>query len=180
MQTRELVAHGAFPPDRVRQVTSACGIVGGWLQLGWVVCPSASLILPDKTEAGRASDLWKTTCLELFVKTRGASAYSECNFALSGQWAAYDFCNWREGMADRPLSHDPIITVDNGSEAMVCKVALPLSDLPDLPADIALTCVLEEQGGAISYWAAAHASPDKPDFHDASCFGFSLGPPHAL
>lgn len=120
------------------------------------------------------------TCFELFAKPRGSGSYSEFNFAPSGQWAAYDFSDWREGMADRPLSHDPVISIEQGGDELVCKVTLPLSDLPGLPADLSLTCVIEEQGGGMSYWAAAHGKPDRPDFHDPACFGFSLGPPHTL
>jgi len=32
-----------------------------------------------------------------------------------------------------------------------------------------MTAVIEEEGGAKSFWALAHAS-GKPDFHDAACF----------
>lgn len=180
IQTSDLVAHPAFAPEIVRNVTAGCDIVGPWLQLEWRVSPHSGVVLPSHLSTGRANDLWLTTCFELFIKTREGSSYSEFNFAPSGQWAAYDFTDWRAGMADRPLSHDPAITVKQGNGSLVCKAALPLADLPCLPADLSLTCVVEEQGGAKSYWAVAHANPDKPDFHDASCFGFTLGPPHAL
>lgn len=180
MQTMQLSAHPAFMPGTVRKVTAWCGVVGSWLQARWVVSPSSSLVLPAGTGPRRADELWTTTCFEIFAKPQGGEAYAEFNFAPSQSWAAYDFSAWRQGMADRPVSHHPVITHSKEGEDLVLEVALPLADLPHLPADLAMTCVIEEQGGAKSYWAAAHASAEKPDFHDPSCFAIALGPPHAL
>ena len=35
---------------------------------------------------------------------------------------------------------------------------------------LGLSVILQEQDGTKSYWALAHADPDKPDFHAADCF----------
>lgn len=180
MQTMQLAAHPAFPPEDVRQVTAWCEVVGPWLHLKWQVSPAGSLIVPASAEAKRADELWTTTCFEIFVKPRGGAGYSEFNFAPSQSWAAYDFSGWREGMAARAMSGNPVITPKWDGDEFVLEAAVPLSDLPQLPADISLTCVIEEAGGAKSYWACAHASAEKPDFHDASCFAIALGPPLAL
>jgi hypothetical protein len=39
---------------------------------------------------------------------------------------------------------------------------------------LGLSAILEEKGGTKSYWALAHPSGDKPDFHAPDCFAASL------
>jgi hypothetical protein len=39
---------------------------------------------------------------------------------------------------------------------------------------LGLSAVLEEKDGTKSYWALAHANPEKPDFHLADCFTAKL------
>lgn len=153
------------------------GIVGPWLQLRWRVEGAGKLVLPPFTGRMRADGLWQSTCFEMFVRRKGGSAYAEYNLAPSESWAAYDFTGWREGMADRELSHEPVITPRKGSNLLIFDAALPLADLPSLPSELSLACVLEEEGGIKSYWAMAHGSVDKPDFHDAACFAATLAPP---
>ncbi len=176
MQTHELVPHAAFPPDSVRSVKARIGIVGTWLQLRWRVEGSAKLVIPPFAGRHRADELWRTTCFELFAQARGQDAYCELNLAPSEAWAAYDFSEPREGMTNRRLSHDPVITPRNGRDLLIFDAAMPLSDLPALPLDYGLTCVIEEEGGILSYWAMAHGDV-KPDFHDPSCFAGSIAAP---
>jgi hypothetical protein len=41
---------------------------------------------------------------------------------------------------------------------------------------LALSAVVEERNGALSYWALRH-SPGKPDFHHPEAFALELAPP---
>lgn len=176
----DLSCHPTSAPASVRSVKCSVTIQAGlWMRLRWAVEGGTKLILPEFTGRKRADDLWKSTCFELFVKPHGADNYSEFNFSPSQSWAAYDFTGWREGMCDRPLSHDPVITPQPGGGDLLFDVAIPIADLPELPADFSVTAILEEEGGQLSYWAMAHGRPDKPDFHDAACFAATLGPPIA-
>ena len=110
MQTHLLVAHPAFPPVGVSAVEARWGIVGPWLQLRWRIEGAAKVILPSFTGRTRADDLWQTTCCEMFLLPIDGGSYAEFNFSPSEAWAAYDFAGWRQGMRDRPISHDPVIT----------------------------------------------------------------------
>jgi len=56
--------------------------------------------------------------------------------------------------------------------------ALPLSALPPRPWQLAMTAVIEEQGGRKSYWAMAHPA-GAPDFHDPACFTGLVAAPGA-
>ena len=46
---------------------------------------------------------------------------------------------------------------------------IPAAALPELPAAMALTAVIEETGGVKSYWSLRHSAA-APDFHDPACF----------
>ncbi|MEO5707681.1 MAG: DOMON-like domain-containing protein [Alteraurantiacibacter sp.] len=179
MQTHLLVAHPACPPAGVSTVEARWGVVGAWLQLRWRIEGAAKVVLPAFAGRKRADDLWQTTCCEMFLQPDGAETYVEFNFSPSEAWAAYDFNGWRQGMAERSLSHDPVITPRPGRNLLIVDVAVPLHDLPALPAALSLTAVIEEQGGTRSFWAMAHGNPERPDFHDPACFGARLAPPEA-
>lgn len=179
MQTHLLVAHPAFSPAGVSAVAARWSIVGPWLQLRWRIEGAAQVILPPFTGRMRADELWQTTCCEMFLQPIDGGTYAEFNFSPSEAWAAYDFAGWRQGMAQRSLSHDPVITPRAGRDLLIVDVAVPLHDLPPLPAALSLTAVIEEVGGVKSYWAMAHGNPERPDFHDPACFAASLAAPAA-
>ncbi|MFC3096482.1 DOMON-like domain-containing protein [Alteraurantiacibacter palmitatis] len=174
MQTCALVCHPACAPLAVSGVEARWGIVGPWLQLRWRVEGAARVILPPFAGRERQDGLWQATCFEMFVQPAGGTAYAEYNFSPSEAYAAYDFATWREGMAERPLSHAPVISPRKGIGLFLFDVAIPLADLPALPAALSLTCVIEEEGGAKSYWAMDHGRSPQPDFHQAACFAASL------
>ena len=110
------------------------------------------------------------------MQGKGQGGYCEFNLSPSEAWAAYDFTGPREGMANRRIGHEPVITPRKGRDVLIFDAAIPLSDLPGLPVNYGLTCVIEEQGGVLSYWAIAHGQ-EKPDFHDPSCFAGRLAAP---
>lgn len=119
--------------------------------------------------AGRADDLWKHTCFEVFVRT--ADGYREFNLSPSGQWAAYRFDGYRAGMAQAAETAEPPL-LDAGADC------LGLETVIDLPSDanaLGLSAVIEAADGRISYWASAHPS-DKPDFHHPDSFVLDLPP----
>ena len=177
MGTDGLIPHPASAPSAVASVTArVVSLDTNWLTLRWRIEGSGKIVVPPLAGKGRADGLWQTTCFELFVLPEGGEAYSEFNLSASEQWAAYDFSAYREGMRERPVPRDPVCTWRAGSAFSLFDAALPASALPQLPARIALTAVLEEEGGTKSYWAAAHPS-GKPDFHDPACFTGTLAAP---
>ena len=177
MQTHRLTAHPAYPPGSIRSVEARIGIAAhGWLQLRWRVEGSARLVVPPFAGRQRANRLWATTCFELFCRSAGGTAYIELNLSPSERWAAYDFTASREGMEDRSMSHQPVISPRRGRDVLLLDASVRLGDLPPAPWDLGISAVLEEEGGALSYWALAHLS-ERPDFHDPACFTVRLEPP---
>ena len=121
--------------------------------------------MPDRVEAQRADGLWKTTCFELFVMFDDDERYVEFNFSPSTQWAAYAFDGYREGLAALDCDIAPqVARLANG-----IKVDCDLSGLPHGPLRMALSAVIEEEGGRRSFWSLAHP-PGFPDFHNPACF----------
>ncbi len=127
----------------------------------------------------RTDGLWRTTCFELFLKPIGSEAYIEFNFSPSTQWAAYAFDGYREGMRPLPLDVAPHIDPEPASDAQTHDLLFALEadvDLSALPPEallMGLSAVIEDAGGAKSYWALAHP-PGPPDFHHPDCFALEL------
>ena len=151
-------------------------LIGGdanWLRVRWRIAGAGAIVVPRFAGKGFADGLWRTTCFELFVRGEGGAAYSEFNFSPSQQWAAYDFSAPREGMERRNLPRDPGCVWRPGRDLAFFDAALPVAGLPARPWAANLTCVIEEEGGVISYWALKHPG-DKPDFHDPACFALPV------
>lgn len=162
-----LVAHPDTPPASVRYVNVSVRRSEHGLDLAYVIgCPTDRLIVPAVATPARKDELWRTTCLELFVQT-GALGYVEFNLSPSSDWAAYRFTDYRTGMAEAPLDTAPrIMTSDEGDVLIViARIAQPPRD----GATAGVSAVIEETDGTKSYWALAHGD-GPPDFHNADGF----------
>lgn len=171
MASYTLIPHPDFPPLRVRGVSVELERNGSETYLRYAVDGTDEVIWPTPAAPGRADELWKATCFELFVKPGEGPAYLEFNFSPSGRWAAYAFDAYRAGMHDLPLPADPKIE-RRGNSIIVRHHGLE----PGVTERIALTAVIEETGGRRSFWALAHA-PGAPDFHNPDCFVARLPAP---
>jgi hypothetical protein len=135
------------------------------------------LILPGPAPSLRADNLWQTTCFELFLRGIDRTGYREFNFSPSGQWAAYEFRGYRDGMTQAALPGPPIIETLVEANRLIVDVRLSLH-LPDDRYSVGLAAVIEERRLEKSYWAAGHAGA-VPDFHHPACFVLELPPPSA-
>ncbi len=132
------------------------------------------LVVADMQEPERTDDLWKTTCFEAFLAIGDEPEYLEFNFSAASFWAAYQFCEYREGRSNLVLNAVPEIYLDmsNSHFALEATVQLPMQWQQGRFA-IGVTVVAEESGGTKSYWAFDHKKAE-PDFHDRSCFTMQL------
>lgn len=177
MQTHELIAHPAYPPLAVTRVEARILTADReWLRLRWRIEGIGKLVVPPFAGRGRADELWRTTCFELFLKPEGGTAYCEINLSPSERWAAYDFTGYREGMSERPFPREPDCAMRLGSAMAIFDATVPRAGLPHAECTAGLSAVIEEQGDVKSYWAISH--PERgPDFHDDSCFAARLAAP---
>ncbi len=136
--------------------------------------PIDELILPVTVANPHFRDeLWATTCLELFLQEVGQPAYEEWNFSPSGNWAYYNFLNYRQlsGGSLRLQPLEPLTWIRNDHQLLL-QVKVPLyqtftTERRDLR--YGLTAVLHLKSGEKQYWAMEHAG-EKPDFHLAESF----------
>jgi hypothetical protein len=169
------------------------------LHLTYVLLGGVRKIRMKPREQDRGDPLWRHTCLEAFLRPGGGEGYYELNLAPSGDWAAYGFTGYREGMeAARALTlsgvdgQTRILPLDAERRAQLeavefdtyqrfepsfflLKAQLTLDpSIPiDVPWHLGLSAVIEERNGRISYWALRHP-PGKPDFHHPDCFALEL------
>ncbi|MEO6386974.1 MAG: DOMON-like domain-containing protein [Croceibacterium sp.] len=174
-----LLPHPAFPPASVTHVEAKIiGHDASWLRARWRIDGAAGLVVPPFAGKGRADELWRTTCFELFLKPKGSDAYCELNLSPSERWNAYNFDHYRDGMRERPFPREPECTMRLGSTFAIFDAAIPVDGLPAGPSAMGLCAIIEEQGGVKSFWALAHPEA-KPDFHLAPCFAAELAAPGA-
>lgn len=135
----------------------------------------AHLRLPAPRKPQQVDELWRHTCCELFIAAPANAAYYEFNFSPSSEWAAYEFHAYRQGMCALSAITAPCITTVMTATELQVNVELAMDVLPATwrAADLklALSMVIEDTAGHISYWALKHP-PGKPDFHHAD--GFAL------
>ncbi len=138
-------------------------------KLVWPVAENSPSALTDKL---RRDELWKSTCLEAFVLFAGGN-YIELNFSPSGEWNAYSFDSYREGMKQeaRLSAASDFKSVKSGdplSANYLLSVKIDLAQAVKSPQHfrLGLTSVIETDSGERSYWCLKHTG-EKPDFHDS-------------
>jgi hypothetical protein len=146
----------------------AAATVNIWFGIG---APASRFVIPEAAEPDRTDGLWQSTCLEAFLRREGEDGYREWNFAPSGQWSAYDFTGYREGMANAEVGSPPYIRMEDNLTWWTLGATIAVESAAQW--DLNLSAVLEEKDGTKSYWALAHP-PEKPDFHAPDCFAAKL------
>lgn len=176
----ELFSHPETPPHSVHAIAVAVKRLEGnrlWLRYH-VESRLDQLVLPRPAQPIRADGLWQTTCFEAFLRLSDSQAYVEYNAAPSSEWAAYHFEAYRKAMSALPMDVAPEIACDAGESHFALEAKYQLPDLwAGQPLQLGISAVIEEAGGAKSYWALAHP-PGKPDFHHGDCFVYQLAAPH--
>jgi hypothetical protein len=174
-----LVPHPATPPAdpsfKVWANVDHAGSLGAvastniWFGVG---APAGRFVIPEPGEPGRTDGLWQTTCFEAFLRAEGEQGYREWNFAPSSQWAAYDFSAYRSDMANAEVALSPYVRMEDNLTWWALGATIAVEAGEDW--HLGLTAVLEEKDGTKSYWALAHPSGEKPDFHAPDCFAGRL------
>ncbi len=179
--TAELQCHPATPAQSVRGVEAQVGWGnGGALMLTFSLEGDlARLRIPAPQPSRRADDLWQHTCFEAFIRHEGEAAYCEFNFAPSGEWAAYAFRRYRDGT---PFAQDldPRTAVRSTEGRLELDAIIRLDCLPPVHPrarlQLALSAVVEDDQGVLSYWALTHPS-GRPNFHHPDAFALELERP---
>lgn len=178
-QLLSLEPHPASPFPDLRIEAGAERREAGVLVLRYALSGRVGDVRLPPAPAGRADGLWRHTCFEAFVRARAEAGYFELNLSPSGQWAAYRFSDYRQGVEAPGEVPPPRIEIDIGEDRLELTASLDLGPalglLDQLPWELGLAAVIEEQNGRLSHWALAHP-PGAPDFHHQHCFALELPP----
>ncbi|HUG78326.1 MAG TPA: DOMON-like domain-containing protein [Burkholderiales bacterium] len=171
---RELLLerHPETPCSAVRAVAARVNRGPRLLELRYSIEGDiARLRLPPSAAPRVAEGLWRHTCCELFIACEGRPGYREYNFSPSGEWAAHAFARYREAapMLDQPLN--PGIAVRKQAQRLELSAGVALEHAGKVA--LGLAAVIEEQDGALSYWALRHPA-GTPDFHHPEAFALAL------
>ena len=167
--TLKLQCHPATPAGVPLVLSVAVSVTSIGLQLVYEVAGHCTTLrIPPATQVrGPTDGLWRNTCLEAFVAVEGDSAYREFNFSPSGQWAIYSFASERVRTSlNVDAAMQPSPHVHSSSEQLTLTAHLPWTALPPRGSvlNVALSAVMEEANGQLSYWALQHPCA-QPDFH---------------
>ena len=172
---RALVCHPDMATDAVRAVAARVWRAApDVLALAFVVEADLQRVrVPEPRPPQVVHGLWQHTCCEAFVRREGGDAYHELNLAPSGEWAAYAFDRYRDGLSGVDAALASAIAVRRGVDRLELEAQVALARLSraylEQPLRVALAAVVEEQDGRLSYWALYHA-PGPADFHHADAF----------
>jgi len=166
---RALVCHPQTPCNAVRNVEAQVEkTLQGTLEIGYRIEGDLERVrIPRPRAAAAGERLWQHTCCELFVARHGAPAYHEFNFSPSGEWAAYAFSAYREGLALQV--DDPKISVRRSPTVLELRATLREAG----KLRLGLSVVIEDDSGGLSFWALRHPA-GKPDFHHPEAFGLEI------
>ncbi len=156
-------------------------IDGGALAFTYILKGDLSrLRIPAQREPRRAEGLWRHTCFEAFVAVKDKAEYFEFNFAPSGEWAVYALAGYREPSPSIDEAAAPTIDVRMTGDALELDAIVALPHLPMINprarVRLALSAVIEDERGTLSYWALKHPA-GKPDFHHPDSFALEVEPP---
>jgi len=127
----------------------------------------------------RRDELWQHTCLELFARVGAEPGYLEFNFSPHGDWAAYEFADYRGARRNLESAACTVRSSREGNSLRVrAALTVPSMAATGQPASwqLNLAAVLESSDGALSYWALRHPRA-LPDFHDPAGFSCTLAVP---
>ena len=128
----------------------------------------------------RRDQLWRHTCLELFARAADTAGYLELNFAPNGDWAAYQFDDYRSGQRNVETSDGTVSLQQQSEHVLLVRVSVVVPAMATTPRvaawQLGLAAVMEESDGNLSYWALRHPR-GQPDFHDPAGFGYALAAP---
>jgi hypothetical protein len=174
-----LVRHAESRSGAVRSFGArVCREPGGTLAITYSIEGDLLRVrVPPSRPPCIAHELWQHTCCECFIALKDQAGYHEFNLAPSGEWAAYAFAKYRKGapLADEALN--PRIAVRKGAEKLEVDASIALDRLSAMHASarlaLALSAVIEDEDGVLSYWALRHPA-GKPDFHHPDSFVLEL------
>ncbi len=176
--TLPLTCHPVTGCQAVHTVTVALGWQqDGVLALTYTLTGDCTCLrIPPLQPQAQGDGLWQHTCFEAFIAAKDSLAYWEFNFSPSSEWAVYHFRGYRDRAPDGDIDTVPKVIVSQTDVHLQLDTRICLPPLfMRQPLRLALSAVIEDANGKLSYWALKHP-PGKPDFHHPDAFTLELVP----
>jgi hypothetical protein len=123
----------------------------------------------------RKHELWQETCFEFFLGVTNSPCYWEFNLSPSGDWNVYHFHDYRQEMQEETAFTSLPLTIHQQSESLSLSLNLDLEAIiaAEKILDVAITTVIKQCAGHITYWALTHCGAEA-DFHQRDSFLIKL------
>lgn len=108
-------------------------------------------------------ELWRHTCFEYFIGVENKSSYCEFNQSPNGNWACYEFSNYRSRIikSNKYCASGFYISRDSHE----CYARLEVPSYSTHSFFLGISTVIRDIDDQLHYFA--HSHPDNaPDFHD--------------
>jgi hypothetical protein len=165
-------------------ITGSIGFLSGELHVQYTLHQashantSPALWPSAKQTACRRDGIWRSTCMELFISTPSMQRYWEYNFSPSGDWNIYQLSGYRSNLQADASCRQPSITqrTQSGDYELAVITQLPPALIHQQDLILAITAVVEQRYGQLSYWALQHGGSEA-DFHRRDGFQLHLQQP---
>ena len=141
-------------------VTTDINVNANNLRLRYSIAVTQRLVWPEFNALERKDELWKSTCLELFLSSPNDPSYLEINLSPCGAWNSYSFSSYREGMKREPDAE--LVEFEVGSPGVIT-ASFIITRLAD-PVLFGPATILADKNGSLRYFSTKHG--ETPDFHD--------------
>lgn len=159
---------GGIEPDEVPDVIFDLERSDRLLDIRFTITGLADRFEQKRVIGSRRSELWLETCFECFLGSSDSKAYTEFNFAPSGDWQCFSFDRYRERM--RPSeTWSPVefsmTTEAEGAQHLCARMTSTGSWPSSIKVQGAAIIVWQ---GTMLYYASTHG--ERPDFHHPDYF----------
>ena len=146
--------------DGNRAIPTELDIKPRSIEISYDLSEINEILTPQKKVLVRENELWKSTCMELFLKNVKESNYQELNVSLDGKWNAYEFSGYRTEMEK---SRSVIVSEVTSLDTNIFWVRFEFRDKLAYQLLINPASVIKNIDGGVTYFAPAHQ--ERPDFH---------------
>ncbi|MBD2729890.1 DOMON-like domain-containing protein [Nostoc sp. FACHB-892] len=135
-----------------------CNMLGG--DLKEIVIP------PPSNTPSRKHELWQDTCFEFFLGIKDSARYWEFNLSPAGHWNVYRFDGYRQGMQEEKAFTILPCNIQNQTNGLILVLDVDLDKIISVEQaiEVAITTVIKDKDGEITYWALTHQGAEA-DFH---------------
>ena len=158
------------------EITGAIARQNNRLKITYRLAGTSQLIIPEATDKPtRQYDLWEHTCFEFFLRLKNSTKYWEFNLSSAGHWNVFRFPDYRQDIAEEMAFASLPFEVIQQADLLQLDLEVNLDKIiaGDRKLEVAITTVVEDKAGQLSYWALTHPGTEA-DFHHRDSFIIDL------